>query len=110
MEEHTKLECCFRFLSLSKGEANSLKSFFKNVNFGRHFKTGEITAIIELSHEAIPVIQHFIETAKVSHSNRDIFISVTSIYDSQIVDIPNFVNQAAALLDTKLVVSYTCTN
>ncbi|WP_126166794.1 hypothetical protein [Shewanella khirikhana] len=110
MEEHTKLECSFRFLSLSKREADSLKSFFKCVNFGRHFKTGEITAVIELLLETIPVIQDFIETTKVSHSNRDIFISVTSSYDSQIVDIPKFVNQAAALLDTKLVFSYTCTS
>ncbi len=47
------------------------------------------------------------EENKVQKEDTDIFISFVTEYDSRIIDVPNYVNEAILKLGSKLVLSYT---
>ncbi len=107
MESDVQLNTRFRFLALSEDQAENLNENILEAEFGVHHKTKNTTASVSLNENNIPHILAFIENNKVLKENTDIFISFVSEYDSQIIDIPSFVNQAIVRLDSKLVLSYT---
>ena len=107
MESDINLEVSFRFLSLSKDQADALKATDLVSNFGVHFKTKKITGLIPLSSSSTIGISEFIENHKIDVSDTDIFISFLTEYDSRIIDIPNYVNEAILKIGSKMVLSYT---
>lgn len=107
MESHIELETSFRFLDLSKEQADELKSSGLACEFGEHFKTKAITGIVPLESTAISQIAEFIGRKNIPVAATDIFVSFTTEYDTRIIDIPNYVNEAIAKLGSKMVLSYT---
>jgi len=107
MDSDIDLEINFRFLALSKEQAVLLKSIIIESEFGKHFQTKEITAIVPLNVYNISLIFAFIENNNISVRDTDIFISFVTEYDTRIIDIPEFVNEAIVKLGSKLTLSYT---
>ncbi|WP_338728580.1 hypothetical protein V8687_11210 [Shewanella baltica] len=107
MASDIDLDTNFRFLGLTKEQANVLKESGINCNFGTHFKTKAITGIVPLDSSVIAKIGEFMEQQKISNKDTDIFISFNTEYDTRVIDIPTYVNEAVISLGSKLVVSYT---
>lgn len=107
MESDIELKISFRFLELSEKQATALRSSELVAKFGTHFKTKSITGIVPLNVVNINQISIFIDENNISKETTDIFISFVTEYDTRIIDIPSFVNQAVIKLSCKLVLSYT---
>ncbi len=107
MESNINLEVSFRFLNLSKEQADALEVTGLTSKFGVHFKTKKITGLIPLNNSCIVEISKFINKHKIQISDTDIFISFITEYDSRIMDIPEYVNEAVLKIGSKMVLSYT---
>jgi hypothetical protein len=86
MDSDIDLEINFRFLALSEKQAASLKKNIIESEFGKHFKTKNITGLVPLSVANISLIYAFIEENKISVGDTDIFISFVTEYDTHIID------------------------
>ncbi len=107
MESDIKLDVCFRFLDLTQEKSDELKVLNLGSKFGVHFKTKKITGLVPLNESCIPKIQSFIKSNDIPISDTDIYISFITDYDSRIIDIPEYVNEAVSKIGSKMVLSYT---
>ncbi|MGE6451152.1 hypothetical protein ACQKC5_01975 [Shewanella baltica] len=107
MDSDIDLVVSFRFLALSEEQADELKATGLLSRFGVHFKTKKITGLIPLSSSSTVGISEFIKKHGIEVSDTDIFISFSTEYDSRIIDIPDFVNEAILKIGSKMVLSYT---
>jgi len=107
MESDIKLEVCFRFLDLTQKNSDDLKLLNLESKFGVHFKTKNITGLVSLNESCISEILSFIESNDISISDTDIYISFRTDYDSRIIDIPEYVNEAVSKIGSRMVLSYT---
>ncbi len=107
MGSDVKMEVSFRFLSLSRKQALELERKFRFADFGKHFKTGESTASLNLEYIDLEAVCSFLGETEIEVGATDIFISLVSEHDSRIVDVPSCVHEAIRTIGSKLVLSYT---
>jgi hypothetical protein len=107
MGSDIKMEVSFRFLSLSHTQALELERKFRVADFGKHFKTGELTASLNLECIDLEALSSFLGETEIEVGATDIFISLVSEYDSRIVNVPSCVHEAIKTIGSKLVLSYT---
>lgn len=102
-----EVDISFRFLKLDKLQAYTLKREIAFSSFREHHKDEHFVGIVQLSEKSIHEINDFYVRQQVSLADCDIFISVVSEFDSNIVDIPNVVNKMLKYIDCKLTYSFT---
>ena len=107
MDSDIELKISFRISELSEKQAVALKEVIPESGFGKHHKTKKTTGIIPLRNNNIPLISSFMNSNNISKDITDIFISFVSEYDTRIIDVPDYVNQAVIKLGSKLTLSYT---
>ena len=107
MDSDVELNISFRFLELSDNQSNLLKNALPSAGFGTHYKTKKTTGVVPLIEENINLISRFMASNDISVDNTDIFISFTSEYDTRIIDVPEYVNQAVKTIGSRLTLSYT---
>ena len=107
MGNDVELKVSFRFLSLSHAQASELQTSFSAADFGKHFKSGELTAALDLGCVDLGALSKFIRANAIEVDATDIFISLVSEHDSHIVDVPPCVHAAIREIGSKLVISYT---
>jgi len=107
MESDLNLNISFRFFELTEFQAASLKKEFSGARLGTHHKSKKTTGNVPLNSKNISLIVNFMNTHNLSLEITDIFISFVSEYDTHIIDIPEYVNEAVRTIGSKLSLSYT---
>ncbi len=107
MNSNIELNISFRFSALSEDQAEALNKSELESKFGVHFKTKRVTASVPLNEDNVSLISDFMDENNISKENTDIFISFVTEYDTRIIDVPGFVNQAVKKLGSEMVLSYT---
>lgn len=107
MDADIELNISFRFLALSDAQAEKLRASELEVTFGKHHKTSKNVGCVVLASGVIAHLSNFIVDNSVTEDEYDIFISFCTEYDTRIIDIPAYVNEAVKRLGSKLVLSYT---
>ena len=99
----------FRFLDLSKEEADELKSTISSAEIGTHYKSGNFVGSVELSDtNAVFQISEFRIKHRISTRNCDVFISIASDKRDETWRAPKTVNYTINVINCPLVFSYTC--
>ena len=105
--EGSEIDVSFRFLKLDKLQAYTLKHEVANSSFREHHKNDCYVGTIQLSEDNIDEINDFYVRQQVSLTDTDIFVSIVSELDSNIVDVPIIVNRMLKYIDCKLTYSFT---
>ncbi|TLU61094.1 hypothetical protein FE810_15590 [Thalassotalea litorea] len=105
--ENSEVDVSFRFLKLDKLQAYTLKHEVANSSFREHHKNNCYVGTVLLSESCIDEINDFYVRQQVSLEDCDIFVSIVSEIDSNIVDVPTIVNRMLKYIDCKLTYSFT---
>ena len=97
----------FRFLKLNKLQAYTLKREVAESSTKYIEKKDSFVGTVPLREELFDSLIIFFERQKISIDECDIFVSVFSEKDSEVVDIPFTVNKMLKYINCKLVFSYT---
>lgn len=96
-----------RFLSLNKLQALTLEREVVGASQSKHFKNDFYVGCVVLMDDNLEDIVHFFIRQQLKIDDCDLFISVFSNLDSNIVDVPNLVNRMLKYIDCRLTFSYT---
>jgi len=99
----------FRFLSLSKEQAEELKSLIPKTDIGEHYETGNQVGSIELADDSNnDIIETFRNRHLLKPTDCDIFISIASEKRDEIWRAPKVVNNLINVVNCPILFSYTC--
>tara|TARA_B100001063_G_C16610456_1_gene475462 strand:+ start:165 stop:494 length:330 start_codon:yes stop_codon:yes gene_type:complete len=101
------VEVSFRFLSLNKLQAHTLEREVANSSARYVEDKNCYVGTIPLTEDIFDPLMIFFERQQIALSNCDIFLSVLSSKDTNIVDVPSSVNKMLKHINCKLVFSYT---
>jgi hypothetical protein len=96
-----------RFLSLNKLQAFTLEREVFGASQKKHFKNDCYVGCVVLKDDNLEDIANFFIRQQLKVEECDLFISVCSHLDSNIVDVPNIVNRMLKFIDCRLTFSYT---
>mgnify|MGYP003659250936 CR=1 FL=1 len=100
------VEVSFRFLSLNKLQAHTLEREVVNSSTRYVEDKNCYVGIIPLTEDIFDPLMIFFERQQVALANCDIYLSVLSSKDNNIVDVPLSVNKMLKHINCKLVFSY----
>jgi len=101
-----EIEIDFRLLNLNKLQAYTLEREIIGSSYRKHQKSDSYVGCVPLSNSSIDDINDFYIRQMLDSSACDIFISVVSESDSNIVDVPEVVNRMLKYIDCKLTFSF----
>ena len=105
-----KMTVSFRFLALTPQQGRDLMAAIPGTRLGRHFKTKKVVGCISVtSRTKIDQIAGFQRTHGVKQSDCDVFVSISTHRDTEIVDVPRIVNRIIKKVNCQVVFSFTCT-
>ena len=100
----------FRFLALTPKQGQYLADAFPASELGGHFKTGKVVGCVPLnSRTKVDSIIAFAAKYGLKPKACDIFVSVSTDSDTQIVDVPKIVNRIIKDFDCQMTFSFTLT-
>ncbi len=99
----------FRFLNLSKTQADELREVIANAEIDTHYNTGNFVGSIELLDiDAVLQISEFRIKHKIAVRNCDVFVSIASDKHDETWRAPKTVNYVINIVNCPIVFSYTC--
>lgn len=104
---NTEAEISFRFLSLDKFQAYTLEREILGSTHRKHFKNSCYVGCVPLTKQSLDDINDFYVRQRIEIDECDIFVSVNSESDTNIIDIPVIVNRMLKYIDCKLTFSFT---
>ena len=104
-----KMTVAFRFLALTPQLGKELQRNIPTSTLSRHFKTKKVVGCIPVTcRTKIKQIAEFQRTHSVALADCDVFVSVSTDRDTEIVDVPKIVNRIIKEIDCRVVFSFTC--
>ncbi|WP_462157746.1 hypothetical protein [Pseudoalteromonas sp. GB56] len=103
----TDVDISFRFLNLNKLQAYTLAKEVSGATYKMPRNKNYYVGCIPLTEDTIHEINDFYVRQMVDISECDIFVSIVSEFDSNIVDVPAVVNHMLKYIDCKLTYSFT---
>ncbi|MFL0809674.1 MAG: hypothetical protein K6L76_04610 [Agarilytica sp.] len=104
----SELEVTVRLLSLSKMQGIVLSKEIDGATYRPHSSNDRYVGCIPLREEFSHDILNFIERQKISNSDVDILLSAVSEKYSDVIPVPEQVNNFLKLSDFKLTMSFSC--
>ena len=104
---NTAVEISFRFLSLDKLQAYTLEREILGSSYKQHDKNNCYLGYVPLTKQNFDDINDYYVRQRIEIEECDIFVSVNSESNTDIVDIPTIVNRMLKYIDCKLTFSFT---
>ena len=97
----------FRFLSLNKLQAITLEREIVGSSYQKHYENDSYFGCVPLTTFSIDDINDFYVRQMIDVTECDIFVSVVSESDANIVDVPIVANRMLKYIDCKLTYSFS---
>jgi hypothetical protein len=104
---HTEAEISFRFLRLDKLQAYTLEREIFGASHNKQSNNHDYCGYAPLTKQNLDDINDYFVRQRIEIEQCDIFISVNSPLETNIIDIPAIVNRMLKYIDCKLTFSFT---